>query len=76
VDDNESIRAIETALELGINFFDTADACGTGHSEEVIGQALKGRWHEAVIATKFGFTYDAATRSVYTKTDTSPNYIR
>ncbi|WP_248925010.1 aldo/keto reductase [Paenibacillus hamazuiensis] len=76
VDDDESIRAIELALELGINFFDTADAYGTGHSEEVIGRALKGRRHEAVIATKFGFTYDAATRNVYTKVDVSPDYIR
>jgi aryl-alcohol dehydrogenase-like predicted oxidoreductase len=75
VDDSESIRAIERALALGVNFFDTADAYGTGHSEEVLGRALKGRRHEAVIATKFGFTYDEATRNVYTKIDVSPNYI-
>jgi aryl-alcohol dehydrogenase-like predicted oxidoreductase len=75
VDDNESVRAIERALELGINFFDTADVYGTGHSEEVLGRALKGRRHEAVIATKFGFTYDEATRNVYTRIDVSPDYI-
>ena len=75
VDDDVSIKAIERALELGINFFDTADAYGTGHSEEVLGRALKGRRHEAVIATKFGFTYDEASRNVYTKIDVSPDYI-
>nr|WP_211246680.1 aldo/keto reductase [Cohnella pontilimi] len=76
VDDRESIRAIERALTLGIQFFDTADVYGTGHSEEVLGQALKGRRHEAVIATKFGFTYDTASRNVFTKVDVTPSYIR
>ena len=75
VDDGVSIRAIQRALELGIQFFDTADVYGTGHSEEVLGRALKGRRHEAVIATKFGFTYDEATRNVYSKIDVSPDYI-
>ncbi|WP_308443018.1 aldo/keto reductase [Xylanibacillus composti] len=76
VDDRESERAIERALERGIQFFDTADVYGTGHSEEMIGKALRGRRHEAVIATKFGFTYDADTRNVYSRTDISASYIR
>ncbi|EOS58948.1 aldo/keto reductase [Paenibacillus barengoltzii] len=76
VDDKESIRAVQTALDQGINFFDTADVYGTGHSEEILGQALHGRRQDAVIATKFGFTYDAATRNVFTKLDVSRNYIR
>lgn len=76
IHDAESIRAIETALERGINFIDTADAYGTGHSEEIIGQALRGRRQDAVVATKFGFTYDAASRKVFTKIDVSPGYIR
>ncbi|SMF41501.1 aldo/keto reductase [Paenibacillus barengoltzii] len=76
VDDKESIRAVQTALDQGINFFDTADVYGTGHSEEIVGQALQGRRQDAVIATKFGFTYDAATRKVFTKLDVSRNYIR
>lgn len=76
VDDVQSIHAIEVALAHGIQFFDTADAYGTGHSEEIISKALKGRRHEAVIATKFGFTYDATVRQVYSKIDVSPNYIR
>ncbi|TDF92799.1 aldo/keto reductase [Paenibacillus piri] len=76
VNDEASIRAIGRALELGINFFDTADAYGVGHSESIIGRALKGKRHEAVIATKFGFTHDIATKQVYTRTDVSPAYIR
>lgn len=62
VDDNESIRAIHAALAEGISFFDTADMYGAGHSEEVLGQALKGRRDRVVIATKFGDVMDPVTR--------------
>lgn len=55
-DDEESIRGIHKALEMGINFFDTADAYGPGHSERVLSQALAGRREQVVIATKFGFS--------------------
>ena len=58
VDDAQSIRALQIALDLGANLFDSADAYGTGHSERVLGAALKSRRDEAIIATKFGFTYD------------------
>lgn len=74
VDDAQSVRAIELALDLGANLFDTADAYGTGHSEAVLGSALKGRRGEAVIATKFGFTYDEAAK-VLKGPDVSPAYI-
>src|ERR687896_1788349 len=74
VDDNESIRAIRRALELGVTFFDTADVYGTGHSERVLGRALAGRRDDVVIATKFGNTYDASAR-VLTGADVSPAYI-
>jgi aryl-alcohol dehydrogenase-like predicted oxidoreductase len=53
-DDEESIRGIHAALDLGINFFDTADAYGPGRSEQVLGRALAGRRQHVVIATKFG----------------------
>jgi aryl-alcohol dehydrogenase-like predicted oxidoreductase len=75
VDDAESVRALQRAVELGVSFFDTADVYGTGHSERVLGQALRGRRDEVVIATKFGHTYDEAAREI-TGTDVSPRYIR
>jgi aryl-alcohol dehydrogenase-like predicted oxidoreductase len=53
-DDKTSLEAIGKALELGCNFFDTADAYGHGHSEEILGQALKGHRDDVVIATKAG----------------------
>jgi aryl-alcohol dehydrogenase-like predicted oxidoreductase len=75
VDDAESIRALQRAIELGVTFFDTADVYGTGHSERILGQAIKGRRDQLVIATKFGFTYDETRREI-TGTNLSPEYIR
>ncbi|HVV20013.1 MAG TPA: aldo/keto reductase [Pseudonocardiaceae bacterium] len=75
VDDDESVAAIDKALELGVTFFDTADVYGVGHSERVLGRALAGRRDDVVIATKFGNTFDVATRNL-TGTDTSPDYVR
>lgn len=75
IDDAESIHAIHAAIDLGINFFDTADAYGTGHSEEVLGKALKGMRDKVVIATKGGFVYDMEKKEL-TGEDTSPAYFR
>ena len=75
VDDNESIRAIHRALDLGLNFFDTADVYGAGHSEETLGKALAGRRDEVVIATKFGNVFNSETRRMAGE-DGSPEYTR
>jgi len=79
VTDEDSIAAVRRALELGINFFDTADMYGWGHSEEVLGHALKqnvaavGGRDRVYIATKVGFGHDAEGRR--TLNSSSP-YIR
>ncbi len=75
VDDAESIRTIHAALDGGINFFETADVYGGGHSEALLGEALAGRRGEVVLATKFGHTFDPATRQML-GVDASPLYIR
>lgn len=51
-DEADSIATVSAALDCGINFFETAEGYGDGYSEEVLGRALQGRRHEAVIATK------------------------
>ncbi len=75
VDDAESIRAIHRAIDLGVNFFDTADVYGCGHSERVLGQALAGRRDQVVIATKFGKQFDEASKR-YFGHELSPVLIR
>jgi len=53
-DDAESIATVRRALDLGVTLIDTADIYGGGHSEELIGRAIRGRRDEVVLATKFG----------------------
>jgi aryl-alcohol dehydrogenase-like predicted oxidoreductase len=55
LDDDESIRTIHRALDLGVTHIDTAEIYGPFHSEELVGQAIKGRRDQVVVATKFGF---------------------
>lgn len=75
VDDEESVRAVRRALDLGVTLFDTADTYGAGHGERVLGRALAGRRDEAVVATKWGYTFDEQTRQA-TGEDPSPAYLR
>jgi diketogulonate reductase-like aldo/keto reductase len=51
--DAESINTLHKAIDLGINFFDTADMYASGANEKLVGQAFKGKWNNVVLATKF-----------------------
>ena len=72
-DDAESVATIHRALELGLDFFDTAEVYGPFINEELLGRALKGRRDQAVIATKFGFRIE---QGKIAGTDSRPEHIR
>jgi len=76
-DESESLRTLDRAVELGVTFWDTADAYGRGANEELLGGWLRtrpGRRDRIVLATKFGLRHDAATGRV-DAVDTSPGYV-
>ena len=75
VDDAESVRAIERGIEAGVTFFDTASNYGAGHSEVVLGSALRGRRDQVVIASKWGYTFRESTREAIGVDDSVP-YVR
>jgi aryl-alcohol dehydrogenase-like predicted oxidoreductase len=74
-DDAESERALRRAFDLGVTLYDTADAYGTGHAEELLGRVLAPVRDQVVIATKWGNVIDPATRRL-TGADGSPEHLR
>jgi aryl-alcohol dehydrogenase-like predicted oxidoreductase len=73
-DDDEAIRVIHRALGLGVNFLDTAEIYGPHTNERLVGRALEGRREGVVIATKFGFRYNAEGKT--TGVDSRPENVR
>jgi aryl-alcohol dehydrogenase-like predicted oxidoreductase len=71
-DNEECIRTIHAAIDLGINFFDTSDIYGNGKSEELIAVAVKDRRNRAIIATKFGNVRTGSQRGL---TNGRPDYV-
>ena len=73
-DERESIATIHRAIDLGVTFFDTAEAYGPHTNEELLARALAGRRDRVVIATKFGFMFDG--KGAIAGTDSRPAHIR
>ena len=73
-DDSASLQALEAALEAGVTLFDTSDAYGIGHNEELLGRFLRGRRQRAVIATKVGLVRTVADPRP--SISNAPEYIR
>jgi len=74
-DNDESIATIHRAIDLGINFLDTADVYGPHKNEELVGRAIKGKRDKIVLATKFGIVRDPANPSVR-GVNGKPDYVR
>lgn len=79
-DDAQSLKTLEHALEIGINFLDTADMYGVGHNEKLLSNILKGHRNQIFLATKFGFrskngkTFTSDSPSIYF--DGRPAYVK
>lgn len=72
--EEESLATLHRAIDLGVNFLDTADVYGRGANEELVGRALKGRRDQVVLATKFGNMRDEEGR--FTGINGRPEYVR
>jgi aryl-alcohol dehydrogenase-like predicted oxidoreductase len=73
-DEAESISVVHRAIELGVTFLDTADVYGSGHNEELVGRALRGRRDQVVLATKFGNVRAQDER--FLGVNSKPDYVR
>mgnify|MGYP003543523024 FL=1 len=72
--ESESIHTLHRAIDLGINFFDTADMYGSGENERLIGKAFKGHWDDVILATKFGVM--RGPKGEWLGLNGQPDYIR
>ncbi len=72
MEDRESLSAIQTAMDLGVNFIDTSDAYGAGYSETLLGEALRGKRDRVILATKGGNVMVGPERG---KRNFTPDYI-
>lgn len=75
-DVNDMIRLIHEAVDMGVNFFDTAEVYGPFTNEELLGKALSPIKDKVVIATKFGFRPDPSNGGAWTALDSRPEHIR
>jgi len=76
LDDAESIATIRRALDLGVTHIDTAEVYGPFHSEEIVGQAIRGRRDDVVLATKFGLVQHSEGEQCVGVLDSSPRNVR
>ena len=74
VDEAEAIRTLQAAVDMGVSFLDTAEFYGPFANEELVGRALAGRRHQAVIATKFALEYDE--KGLVKGLNSRPEHIR
>lgn len=72
--EEESIKTLHKAIEMGVNFFDTADMYGWGANEQLVGKAFKGRWNDVILATKFAVM--RGPKGEYLGLNCKPEYIR
>ena len=72
--EEESIKTLHKAIDLGVNFFDTADMYGCGANEQLLGKAFKDRWGEVILATKFAVM--RGPNGEFTGLNGKPEYIR